>query len=304
MAGPTPLQIVTKYEFTSLNSNDLIDKIRARLELIGLTTEYAADNIIGGVTLGKRLHMKTSSGTYLNFASGLNRSPVRSTGTANDNWVAGNTQAVAATISRTLNTSIAWFSNESKSNTEVCCAYTENNGLTRIFTTSTSIIIITNYSGVYYNTLYINFNGPAILSSTSCVGNTVPKNIQGMIFVNQVYKPSEIILNGNFYSTTGTQYVGSFEGTSSDVPAYNEFYINLYNLINKASGSLPLVIYFKNDSNQISFVKNPLDLGILNMKNVDAGFIFDINGEQFQAFPNYFVDVSSDTSMGYLLRIA
>lgn len=299
----SPLHVTTKYEFTSLDSNDLIDKIRARLELIGLTTEYAAANIIGGVTLGKRLHMKTPAGIYLNFASGLNRSPVTGTGDANNNWVAGNTQAVAATISRTLNTGLAWYLNESKSNTQIACAYTENNGLTRIFTTSTSIIIITNYSGIYYNTLYINFNDAVILSSTACLGGSVPKKYQGMIFVNETYKPSEIILNGNFYSSTGTSYVGSFEDAGY-VPDYTDFYKNLYNLINKASASLPLVIYFMNDDGDMIFIDNPLDLGIVNMKNVEAGFIFDINGEQFQAFPNYFIDVSSDASMGYLLRIA
>lgn len=299
----SPLHVTTKYEFTSLDSNDLIDKIRARLELIGLTTEYAATNVISGATLGKRLHMKTTTGIYLNFASGLNRSPVTGYGTTNENWVAGNTQAVAATISRTLNTGLAWYLNESKSDTEIACAYTENNGLTRIFTTSSSIIIITNYAGVYYNTLYINFDDAVILSSTACLGSTVPKTNNGMIFEKQTYKPSEIIFDSSFYSSVGNSYVGTYEN-QSEVPFYSDFYKNLYNLINKASASLPLVIYFMNDDGDMIFIDNPLDLGIINMKNVDAGFIFDINGEKFQAFPNYLIDISSDTSMGYLLRIA
>ena len=124
-----------------------------------------------------------------------------------------------------------------------------------------------------------------------------------MIFVNETYKPSEIIFDSSFYSSVGNSYVGTYEN-QSEVPFYSDFYKNLYNLINKASASLPLVIYFMNDDGDMIFIDNPLDLGIINMKNIDAGFIFDINGEQFQAFPNYLIDISSDTSMGYLLRIA
>lgn len=303
---PTSMTVSTKYEFTALDSNDLIDKIRTRLELVGLTTEYASNNIIGGVTLGKRLHMKTASGLFLNFGSGLAKHPCDQ---FNTQWPAANAQAVCANISRTFSSSKMWHENETSDYYGVDCVNTENNCLTRIFTTSTSIAIVTNYSSIYYDTIYINFEGTNVFISSTAGLMTTPKDSRsfGRILIPSSYCRTELITSGSWYqkatSSTGTG-VCNYED-SNIVPSYQSVYTRSYNLINKASAAFPMNAYImRTGDTAVKFLKNPLDIAIINMKNTDAAFIFNTSGIQHQAFPDRFVDASSNQSMGLLFRIA
>lgn len=299
------MDLMTKFEFTSTNSHDILEKIKIRTEAMGLETVYYADNIISSVNVGKRLHVKIGS-NYLNIASGVQRNPTVTTGSVNTNWQNSSLQVVAATISRTFSSSNSWFGNETiTAATNVPVVETRNNQKTWIFTNTTSIIIITNYDSIYYTTMVINFNGSkANLSSTK----------KNDINTSTLLLPSNTLYsNVNSSVPTLNIFAGAYaQGTTSLSPLgvstydYNSsIQTRMFNLVTNTSAFLGLNVIIRKGSsgNSGTLLWALKNITWFNLKGVDPQFIFEIETQQYQVFPVYTKDNSINESMGYIIRI-
>lgn len=298
------MDLMTKFEFTSTNAHDILEKIKIRTEAMGLETVYYADNIISSVTVGKRLHVKIGS-NYLNIASGVQRNPAVTTGSVNTNWQNSSLQVVGATISRTFSSSNSWFGNETiTAATNIPVIETRNNQKTWIFTNTTSIIIITNYDSIYYTTMVINFNGSkANLSSTKRNDiNTSTLLLASTTLYDTSNTASPVL---NIYNSLYAQGTVGVNPTGVSTYAYNSsIQTRMFNLITNTSSFLALNLIIRNGSGNKGILLWALkNITWFNMKGVDPQFIFEIESQQYQAFPVYTKDNSINESMGYIIRI-